>query len=346
MALTVRRPGAASSGTTLAPVEVALDLAVVSPAPIERRALLGYEALPATAVFVVRSAKRFELRLGRDSRDRAAVHIQVSVIDGTGRAVYAITTASGQGDWLVLPAGEYRIIAALLMPEEVELGLTIEARPARTRIGPVVAAGRGDGVARLGRGIPAIAGGSSPSLAIPTKPHLQATGGGGDESVAALLEVQGSNLRCQCIADCVGGGAGAIAPMVWVDEYGRPLGAGIYVAPVALDQPELVQGTDWAVQVRLIDQGTGSPRDLSDLVFSAEIWDLERNLRYATCTTTVASLSGGPVSAVLTPAESALVGDYEGQVVLFDLKAQHSDGKLAYLLEGLVTVRLAASQPV
>lgn len=346
MALTVRRPGAASSGTTQAPVPVALDLAVVDPAPIERRQRLGYEALPATAVYGIASAKRFELQLSRDSSDRYAVHIQITVINGAGQTVYAITTANGQGAWQLLPAGEYRIIAALLIPEEVELGLTIAARPARTRLGPVAAGGTGGGVVRLGRGIPAIAEGHSPSVAVPTKPHLQAAGGGSDESVAELLEVQGSGLRCQCIGSGSGSATGVIAPMVWVDQYGRPLGEGIYVVPVALDQPVLVQGSDWAVSVQLLDQVSQLPRDLTDLTFTAEIWDQQRSFRYALCTITVASLNGGPITASLTPGQTAVVGDYEGQALLFELKAQHSGGALAYLLEGLVTVRLGTSQPL
>lgn len=346
MALTVRREGVSSGGTLSRPVPIAIDLTRVDPATIQKRQLLGYEALPSTAVYGISSPRRFELRLGRDSSDRYARHIQVSVIDAAGQTAYQITTASGQGEWQLLPAGDYRIVAALLIPEEVELGLTIVARPARTRLGPVVAEGAGTGAARLGRGIPAIAEGHSPSVAIPTKPHLQAVGGGTGVSTGHLLEVRGSEVRCQCIGEGSGSASGVIAPMVWVDAYGRPLGEGIYVAPVALDQPELVQGSDWAVSVQLLAQATGLPRDLTDLTFSAEIWDQQRSFRYALCTITVASLNGGPITASLTPGQTAVVGDYEGQVLLFDLKAQHSSGALAYLLEGLVTVRLGASQPL
>lgn len=336
MALTVRRPGAPSSGTTQAPVPVALDLAVVDPAPIERRVLLGYEAMPSTAVFVVRTTKHFELKLSRESTDRYAAHIQVTVVNSAGQTLYAITAANGEGDWQELPAGEHRIIAALLIPEEVELGLTIAARPYQTRLGPVVAEGRGGSAIRLARGLPVLGEGSSPSVAVATKPHLQAIATGTDLSVLGLLEAAGIATRCICIADCGGTAAGRLAPMQWVDALGRPMGLGISIVPMELATPVLIQGTDWQVGARLMAAGGGS-RDLSGLTFHAEIWDQERSFRYASCTVTVDSpLDGGPITAALTPEQSALVGHDLGEDVVFDLWGVDEQGQLAYLLTGLV----------
>lgn len=336
MALTVRRPGAASSGTIQAPVPVALDLSVVDPAPIERRQRLGYEALPATAVYRIASAKRFELQLSRSSSDRYAVHIQITVINGAGQTVYAITTANGIGEWALLPAGEYRIVAALLIPEEVELALTIAARPARTRIGPVVATGSGGGVARLGRGITVAAEGRSPSVAIPTKPHLQGVGGGSGGALLMLLAVQGASSRCRCIAASTGSASGQLAPMQWVDALGRPMGPGISIVPMALADPVLIWGTDWQVSIRLV-AATGGGRDLSGITFHAALWDQERSVCYATCSVVVDNpLDGGPITAVLTPEQSAQVGRYLGEEVVFDLWGVDEQGQLAYLLTGLV----------
>jgi hypothetical protein len=346
VALTVRREGAASSGTIGRPVPVAIDLSRVNPAPIERRQRLGYEALPSTAVYGISSSRRFELRLARDGSDRYAVHIQITLIDSTGQAVAAVTRADGQLDWQQLPAGDYRIIAALLIPEEVELGLTIEARPYRARLAGAVADGQGGGSGRLGRGKALVASGSSPHQLRLEQPALQGQGGGSGGGEGSILAVQGSAARCRSIAAGNGSATSQLAPMIWVDDQGREMGADIFIIPVALDAPELVTGADWAVIVQLVDQTTSVPRDLTDLVFTGAIWNQDRSYRYALCSITVtAPVGGGPVIAALTPAQTAAVGLYDGEVVVFDLSAADSSGRLAYLLTGDVTVRWGVSTP-
>ena len=346
MALTVRREGVSSSGTISRPVPLAIDLSRVNPAPIRQQLLLGYEAIPSTAVWGFSSPRRFELKLSRDGSDRYAVHIQLTVINGSGQTVYAITRSDGQGEWLQLPAGEYRIIAALLIPEQVELGLTVEARPHRVRLGPVVAGGRGDGVAHPGRGIPLIAAGDSPHQVSLRQPVLAGAGGGTGGGLGEILEVRGSTSRCRSIVTGGGTATGAVAPMQWVDAYGRPMGAGILIVPVALEVPELVTGSDWAVQTRFIDASTTLPSDLREMAFTAEIWDLERSYRYAICSIAITdATAGGPVIATLTPGQTDLVGRYDGEVVLFELKATDTSGQLAYLLEGEVTVRWGVTTP-
>jgi hypothetical protein len=346
VALTVRREGAASGGTIGRPIPVAIDLSRVNPAPIERRQQLGYEALPSTAVYGISSPRRFELRLARDGSDRYAVHIQITLIDSTGQAVAAVTSACGQLEWQQLPAGDYRIIAALLIPEQVELGLTIEARPHRVRLANAIAAGQGGGSGRLGRGIPLIASGASPHQLRLEQPALQGQGGGGGGGQGQILAVQGSTARCRSIAAGSGSATAQLAPMTWVDDQGREMGAGIFIVPAALDAPELVTGTDWAVIVRLVDQGTGALRDLSDLTFTGAIWNQDRSQRYALCSITITSpTAGGPVISALTPEQSAAVGLYDGEVVVFDLSAVDGTGALAYLLTGDVTVRWGVSTP-
>jgi len=346
VALTVRREGTASSGTISRPIAVALDLSRVEPPVIERRQKLGYEALPSTAVYAIRASKRFELKLGRGSDDRYAAHIQVTAIDGSGRAVYQLTRADGQGEWQQLAAGEYRIVAALLIPEEVELALTIAARPARVRLAAAVADGNGGGLLTPGRGIPLIAEGDSPHQVRLEQPALQGAGGGSDQSVAELLAVAGSTGRVRATSSGAFATVASLAPMEWVDAFGRPMGPSVLLVPVALSAPVLVSGTDWAVSVRFAAQDGSGYRDLSDLVFTAEIWDQERAFRYALCSVvTGTALLGGPVTAALTPAQTAMVGRYDGEQVVFDLRAQDATGRLAYLLEGLVTVRWGVSIP-
>lgn len=338
MALTVRREGVRSSGTLSNPIAVAIDLSRLNPPPIERRQLLGYEAIPSTAVYGISSPRRFELQLTRDGSDRYAVHIQITVINSAGQAVAAITRADGQLNWLTLPAGDYRIIAALLIPEQVELGLTIEARPARTPMPPAFAAGSGGGVLRPGRGLSGQATGDSPSLASATQPHLQGRGDGVGGGTATLLELQGATGRVRCSASGSGSAAAQAAAMQWVDGLGRPMGSSILIAPVALSSPVLVRGTDWSVTIRLVAADGSAPRDLTGITFSAEIWDSERLQRYATCDLSVGDpLAGGPVTAALTPEQSALVGRYSGEVVVFDLWGVDGSGTLAYLITGQVS---------
>lgn len=346
MALTVRREGVSSSGTISRPLPVAIDLSRADPAVIQRRQRLGYEAIPSTAVYGIRSPRRFELRLQRGNSDRYAVHIQVTVINGAGQTVAAITRADGQGEWALLPAGEYRILAALLIPEEVELELAIEARPARTRLGPVVASGQGEGRLQRATGLRGAASGSAPHQLRIEQPQLIGRGGGSGGGVLTLLATRTSAGRCQARTGGLFQAAATTAAMVWVDGYGRTLGPGISAAPVALTAPELVTGTDWAVSTRFRDATTSQLLDLTGISFTAELWDQERSFRYALCTITVENaLGGGPVVAALTPEQSAAVGRYDGEEVVFDLRGVDSSGRLAYLLEGLVTVRFGLSEP-
>lgn len=346
MALTVRGAGGSAIGSTRAPIAVDVNLGQVEPPPISVSMRLGYEELPSVQVYEFVFPRPAELRLVRRGEDRYIVHVQVTVSGGGPGSAYAITTANGEGEWKVLPAGVYRITCALGIPEEIDVELDIHARPRRWRL-QGIADGHGSGLA-----IPSpssaqlIAQGADQSLAVPTKPHLQAVGGGVDSSIGELLDLQGVFARCRCISAATSSFLGHIRPMVWVDIYGRPMLEGVQFAIADLPTSEVVSGADWETTIQFRDPQTGALRDLSGMTFTAEIWDLDRLRRYAVPTLTTGNLlAGGLLRATLTAAETLAARWQDGDQVVFDVKVSDVFGGVAYVAQALLTVRWGYSTP-
>ncbi len=247
LALTVRGGRAASmmaasgggpNGTVLNPNWVEVGLQQIDPPLIRLQTQLGYERIPSTQVFGFKASKRFELQINRRSADPYIVHVQITVYRiGERRSVYAVTTASGRGDLVELPAGDYRIICALGIPEQVDLELELLVRPARTYISNATADGRGSAIlsgqgARLPLAIIASGKGEAFFKPVANRPRLAAVAVGcskawivrRDYQIAEGLVAEGNSaaLIQQSAVEhwAIAGGAGtataAVAPFEWV----------------------------------------------------------------------------------------------------------------------------------
>ncbi len=153
MALTVRggraanmmgASGGAANGTMLNPRWVELDFKRLNAPPARLAMQLGYERIPSTQVYGFKALQPFELQINRLASDPYVVHVQVTVSRiGERPSCYAVTSASGRGERVVLPAGEYRIVCALGVAEQVNLELDVFTSPVFTYMRSLVAEGEG-----------------------------------------------------------------------------------------------------------------------------------------------------------------------------------------------------------
>lgn len=91
---------------------------------------LGYEATPSTEVWAFHAPFPLQLQVTRRSEDRAANCVAVALLDeGNRRVAPLVATARGVGLPVTVPAGSYRIIAALGIPEEVTVELEVNVAP-------------------------------------------------------------------------------------------------------------------------------------------------------------------------------------------------------------------------
>jgi hypothetical protein len=306
LALTVRGGRAANmmaasgggpNGTVLNPNWVEVGLQQIDPPLIKLQTQLGYERIPSTQVFGFKASKRFELQINRRSTDPYIVHVQITVYRiGERRSVYAITTASGRGDLIELPAGDYRIICALGIPEQVDLELELLVRPAPTYISNATADGRGSAIlsgqgARLPLAIIASGKGEAFFKPVANRPRLAAVAVGcskawivrRDYQIAEGLVAEGNSKawidrRDYQIAEglVAEGSSAALIQQSAVEHWAIAGGAGTATAAVA--PFEWVAGgpsepcTDsWTVQVvdGVVQWNSDNPPSSTDEVIQA-----------------------------------------------------------------------------
>ena len=134
--------GGGPNGTMLHPITLDATLQQVDPKPHCVPLQLGYERIPSTQVLGFTVKRSFECQIIRRGDDPYLVHVQITMVRlGERRTVYAITTANGIGELATLPAGEYRVICAIGIPEQVNLEVCLLLRPVRTQLGRLIATG-------------------------------------------------------------------------------------------------------------------------------------------------------------------------------------------------------------
>lgn len=275
------------------PLELPVDLSQVWPAPILRRFRLGYSEGSATAVYAFTAPRRVTLQVQRRSSDRLVVHVDVALLEAESRRRLAPLSAAadGRSELLELPAGRYLIVAALLIPETVELELEIAIAPVQTVLRGA-GSGSGDGQAVMERPLAqGQSGGGSTSLGQRADPLLQGRGSGAGSGQLAGTELDAISGRLGASGGGLGGGESTLRDFRWIDGRGRAAGALITIRPALWDRA-LTDGLGDVLLVRLTDQG-GSALDLTGLEVTLELWDLHRFWRYALYTSVVSDPASG-----------------------------------------------------
>lgn len=108
---------------------------------------LGYEACPSSEVWSFEVPFAVQLQVNRLSEDRAANCVAVALLDAANRHVAPlVATARGFGHPVTVPAGEYRIIASLGIPEEVAVDIEVNTAPPISLAGALVGRLGGQGI--------------------------------------------------------------------------------------------------------------------------------------------------------------------------------------------------------
>lgn len=306
--LTIREQGSAASGTLSRPLELPVDLSRVDPAPVLRRLTLGYGGTPATAVYGFTASRRVSVTVSRRSPDRLAVHVDLALLEATSRRRVAALLAgsSGAGQEVIVPAGRYLIVAALLVPETIELELEARITPVKTPLRGA-GGGSGSGSGRRAAGGRAIGSGSSPSQALCRRPLAAGSGSGSSQALLTPTLISAISGRLVAAATGAGGGSGALGEFQWVDIRGRAMGPDITIRPARWDRSPHGSAEDLLL-LRLTDQA-GAPLDLSGVEVVLEAWDQARLWRYALYETTIVDAPGGVVRLELDGGVSARPSD-------------------------------------
>jgi hypothetical protein len=268
--------GGAANGTMLNPRWVELDFKRLNAPPARLAMQLGYERIPSTQVYGFKALQSFELQINRLAGDPYVVHVQVTVSRiGERPSCYAVTSASGRGERVVLPAGEYRIVCALGVAEQVNLELDVLTSPVFTYTRSLVADGAGDALIS-----------SQGSEALKS---LVADGAGD-----ALISSQGGSASKALVAD--GAGCGLVIGQGYSNAAG-------FVADGAGEA--LVISRDYSTAAGLVADGAGEavitpgkapPRFVADGAGEALVIGRD----YSTAAGLVADGAG---EAVITPGE-------------------------------------------
>ena len=97
---------------------------------------LGYEAEPSSEVWQFTATAAVTLQVNRISSDRYANSVAVALLDGANRRVAPLVeSALGVGQPVRLEAGVYKLVAALGLPEQVNVELQLNAAPAHGLVG-------------------------------------------------------------------------------------------------------------------------------------------------------------------------------------------------------------------
>jgi len=330
----IRERSSGGNGTLQRPLELAIDLNRVEPASVLRRFVLGYGGVSSTAVYGITCEKRITLQVNRRSEDRLVVHVEVALLEaGSRRRVAALVErADGIGTVVTLEPGRYLLVASLLVAEQVELELEVNAAVVRT---PLRGRGEGrdDSTARPLPGADepvAIGGGGDQSLATLRRPLLQGAGGGSGDGVLIATAIGAIAGRLRATGSGVDSSTAELAPFQWIDLRGRAMGPLVTINPSNWNR-EPVRGITDELQLRLKDK-QGVTLNLQGLEVVLEAWNQQRTTRYAVYGVQVVDAAGGRVNLSL---DGALVAALPAQAC-WDLRVRDpASGRVVYLLQGV-----------
>jgi hypothetical protein len=135
MALTIRERND-RYGTWANPLLLDATVDKVDTTPTTTVLRMGYDAQAASQILAFSIPRAAEIQAQLISADPMVHHVSVSLAGPlpARTGFQLIDTADGLSQWRVIPAGDWRVVVALMLPVMIEVQLVVWIRPARQRL--------------------------------------------------------------------------------------------------------------------------------------------------------------------------------------------------------------------